>query len=61
MLDAMGWRRNQLTKSVLSRMSPEDQAVYNPAQPGIHPSYAEDHHPPVKTDRLERDEQRPVR
>ena len=58
MLDAMGWRRNQLTKSVLSRMSPEDQAVYNPAQPGIRPSYAEDHHPPVKTDRLERDEQR---
>jgi hypothetical protein len=54
----MGWRRNQLTKSMVSCMSPEDQAFYNPAEPGVHQPYAEDHHPSVKTDKRERDEQR---
>jgi hypothetical protein len=36
-------------------MDPADQAYY---QPGVHPPYEEDHHPPQKSDKLERDEQR---
>src|SRR5262245_4591399 len=58
MLGAMGLRRDQLTKGMLSPMSPEDQAIYNPSEPGVHPPYAEDHHLPVKTHKRERDEQR---
>jgi hypothetical protein len=35
--------------------NPADRAFY---QPGVHPPYQEDHHPPPKTNKLEREEQR---
>jgi VRR-NUC domain len=39
-------------------MSAEDQKRFGFVDPGIHPPYAEDHHAPVQTGRLEREEQR---
>lgn len=39
-------------------MSPEDQQHYGFVDPGVHPPYDIDHHAPVKTGKLERDEQR---
>jgi hypothetical protein len=39
-------------------MSPEDQERYGFVNPGVHPPYAEDHHAPVQTGKLEREEQR---
>jgi hypothetical protein len=47
----MGWTRQQLTPEILRCMSPQDQATYGP---GIHPDYADDPHPPVKTDEPEK-------
>lgn len=47
--------RLQFSPHLIPLMSQEDQAKFGP---GIHPPYQEDHHPPPKTDRLERDEQR---
>ena len=38
-------------------MEPADAKLYGGA-PGVHPPFAEDPHPPVKTDKLEREEQR---
>jgi hypothetical protein len=35
--------------------NPADRAFF---EPGVHPKYEEDHHPPPKTDKLEREEQR---
>jgi VRR-NUC domain len=48
----------KLTPEILKLMSPEDQQYYGFVDPGVHPPYAEDHHAPVKTGTLERDEQR---
>jgi VRR-NUC domain len=39
-------------------MSAKDQEYYGFTQPGIHEPYEIDAHPPVKTGKLERDEQR---
>jgi hypothetical protein len=50
-------RIDQITPEIYDRMSPQDQAFYG-GQPGIHPAYADDSHPPPKTDRLEREDQR---
>jgi hypothetical protein len=38
-------------------MSPEDQKRYGFVDPGVHPPYETDHHAPVKTGKLEREEQ----
>jgi hypothetical protein len=47
--------RIQFSPHLIKLMDPADQAFY---QPGVHPPYEEDHHPPPKTDKLEREEQR---
>ena len=43
----MGWRLQDLTPEIISCMSPQDQAFY---EPEVHSAYKEDHQPPVKTD-----------
>jgi hypothetical protein len=45
----------RISPHLIKLMDPADQAFY---QPGVHPKYENDHHPPVKTDKLEREEQR---
>jgi hypothetical protein len=45
--------RLQFSPHLLKLMDPADQAFY---QPGVH--HEEDHHPPQKSDKLEREEQR---
>lgn len=48
-------KKSELTPEMIARMSPEDQARYAPEG---RPSFEADPHPPVVTDRLEREEQR---
>jgi hypothetical protein len=43
---------------IVKLMSKEDQEALGFVDPGIHPPYAQDHHAPVQTGRLERKEQR---
>jgi hypothetical protein len=45
----------RISPHLIKLMDPADQAFY---QPGVHPKYEDDHHPPPKTDKLEREEQR---
>jgi hypothetical protein len=47
--------RIEFSPHLLKLMDAADQAFF---QPGVHPPYEEDHHPPQKSDKLERDEQR---
>jgi hypothetical protein len=48
--------RIEFAPHLIKLMNPQDQALYGGA-PGVHPPYQEDHHAPVKTSKLERDEQ----
>lgn len=48
-------KKSMLTPAMVHLMSPEDQARYSPEP---RPSFEEDPHPPVVTDKLEREEQR---
>jgi hypothetical protein len=57
MMGTMGWRRQDLTQEMIRCMSASDQARYG-GQPGIHPPYAEDPHPPVNTGEAEKVMQR---
>jgi hypothetical protein len=50
--------RAEIPSHVLRLMDPKDQANLGFQDPGIHPPYQEDHHAPVNTGTLERDEQR---
>jgi hypothetical protein len=47
--------RLEFAQHLVHLMTPEDQRTYGA---GIHPPFAQDHHPAPKTDKLEREEQR---
>lgn len=51
-------RRSEVTEAIKKLMSEEDKAYFGFQDPGVHPPYAQDHHAPPKTSRLEREEQR---
>ena len=53
-----GVRKSDVTEAIKKRMSEEDKAHFGFRDPGVHPPYAQDHHAPPKTGRLERQEQR---
>ena len=49
--------RSEITQKIASLMSPTDQEYFGFVNPGLHPKFEDDPHPPLKTSTTERKEQ----